>query len=221
MTLGFDGVEFSIDGFLVVNSDGDGEVTDNSVVCWGKGEFSFFGNEFSANSDGFTFSVFGEEFWNNDTNDISGGSNVQEFGKEIGDIKSVSGGVGGFHKGVEGVLSEVSLSSFSLWVSDWVSNWGVFAWSLAVLVEEFTKDGHLEDVIRGESWSSSDLRVVGGNTSEVWDGLLNTVLDEILVDGGINNGANFSLNLLDDSWDNSRFDKWDEDGGDLSNESTS
>lgn len=221
MTLGFDGVEFSIDGFLVVNSDGDGEITDNSVVCWGKGEFSFFGNEFSANSDGFTFSVFGEKFWNNDTNDISGGSNVQKFGKEIGDIKSVSGGVGGFHKGVEGVLSEVSLSSFSLWVSDWVSNWGVFAWSLAVLVEEFTKDGHLEDVIRGESWSSSDLRVVGGNTSEVWDGLLNTVLDEILVDGGINNGANFSLNLLDDSWDNGRFDKWDEDGGNLSNESTS
>lgn len=205
MTDGVNVVEFGIDGFLVVNSDGNGKVSYNRVVFWGKGEFSFFGNEFSGNSDGFTFSVFGDEFWDNDTNNISGGSNVQEFGKEIGDIKSVSGGVGGFHKGVEGVLSEVSLSSFSLWVSDWVSNWGVFAWGLAVFVEEFTKDGHLKDVIGGEGWTSSDLRVVGGNTSEVWDGLLDTILDEILVDSGINDGSNLSLDLFDDSWNNGGF----------------
>lgn len=201
LTDGFDVVEFSIDGFLVVNSDGNGKVSSNLVISWSKFGFSLLGDEFSFDSDGFTFSVFGNEFWNNNTNGISGSSNVQ-FGEEVGNIKSVLGGVSRFQKGVDGVLSEVSLSSFSFWGSDWVSNWSVFAWSFAVLVEEFTKDGHLEDVVSGEGWSSSDLRVVSGNTSKIWDGFLDTVLNEILVDGSINDGSNLSLNLFDNGWDN-------------------
>ena len=57
----------------------------------------------------------------------------------------------------------------------------------------------------------SILSVVTGDSSKIWDGFLVSVDDEVLVDGGVNNGNNLSLNLFDNKWDNGGFEQWDED----------
>ena len=55
------------------------------------------------------------------------------------------------------------------------------------------------------------MSVVTGDSSKIWDGFLVSVDDEVLVDGGVNNGNNLSLNLFDNKWDNGGFEQWDED----------
>jgi hypothetical protein len=55
------------------------------------------------------------------------------------------------------------------------------------------------------------LSVVTSDSSKIWNGFLVSVDDEVLVDGGVNNGNNLSLNLFDNKWDNGGFEKWDED----------
>ena len=87
-----------------------------------------------------------------------------------------------------------------------------------VLVEEISEDGHLEDVVGGELGTGSVLSVVSSDSSKIWDGLLVSVDDEVLVDSGINNGNNLSLNLLDYKWDNGGLEEWDEYGSNLGNE---
>jgi len=214
---GFDVVEFSIDGFFVVNGDSDSKVEISLVSGWHHGDNTFFSDEFSFDSNSFTFTVFGKDFWNNDSKVISGNSNVQ-FGEEIGDIKGVLGRESGFKKGVDGVLRKESLGGFSSDGSGWEGNWGVGGWGSNVLVVEFTSDGHLEDVVSGESGTFTVLSVVSGDSSKIWDGLFASVDDEVLVDGGVNDGNNLSLNLFDNKWDNGGFEHWDEDGSNLGNE---
>jgi len=128
------------------------------------------------------------------------------------------GGESGFHKGVEGILGEISLSRCTTWVSDWHGNWGIFAWGLDVLVVEESRDSHLEKIVSGEAGTSSILSVVSSDSGKVWDGFLVSINDEVLVNGGVNDGSNLSLNLFDNEWNDGRFEKWDEDGGNLSNE---
>lgn len=128
------------------------------------------------------------------------------------------GGESGFHKGVEGILGEISLSSLTTWVSGWHGDWGIFAWGLVVLVIEESRDSHLEDVVSGEGGTCSLLSVVGSDSSKVWDGFLVSINDEVFVNGGVNDGSNLSLNLFDNEWNDGRFEKWDEDGCNLGNE---
>lgn len=61
------------------------------------------------------------------------------------------------------------------------------------------------------------MSVVSGDSSKIWDGLLISVDDEVLVDGGVNDGNNLSLNLFDNKWNNGGFEEWDEDGGNFGN----
>jgi hypothetical protein len=91
------------------------------------------------------------------------------------------------------------LSSF---LSNWEGNWSVFGWSFNVLVEEVSEDGHLGDVVGGKGSTFSILSVVSGDTGKIWDGFLVSVNDEVLIDGGVNNGDDLSLNLLDNEWNN-------------------
>jgi hypothetical protein len=128
------------------------------------------------------------------------------------------GGVGGFHEGVESILGKGSLGSLSSGISDWHGNWGIFGWSGGILVEEISEDRHLEDVVGGESGTLTVLSVVSGDSSKIWDGLLVSVDDEVLVDGGVNDGNDLSLNLFDNKWNNGGLEEWDEDGGNLGNE---
>jgi hypothetical protein len=65
------------------------------------------------------------------------------------------------------------------------------------------------------------LRVVSGDTGKVWDGFLVTILDEVLVDGSVNDGLDLGLNSADNGWEDCRFEKWDEDGSNLGNEGSS
>jgi hypothetical protein len=110
------------------------------------------------------------------------------------------------------------LSSLSTGLSDWEGNWGIFGWGSNVLVEEISEDRHLEDVVGGEGGTFTILSVVSGDSGKIWDGFLVSVDDEVLVDGGVNDGGDLSLNLLDNEWDNGGFEKWDEDGSDLGDE---
>lgn len=110
------------------------------------------------------------------------------------------------------------MSSLSTGLSDWEGNWGIFGWGSNVLVEEISEDGHLEDVVGGEGGTFTILSVVSGDSGKIWDGFLVSVDDEVLVDGGVNDGGDLSLNLLDNEWDNGGFEKWDEDGSDLGDE---
>lgn len=103
-------------------------------------------------------------------------------------------------------------------LSDWEGNWGIFGWGSNVLVEEISEDRHLEDVVGGEGGTFTILSVVSGDSGKIWDGFLVSVDDEVLVDGGVNDGGDLSLNLLDNEWDNGGFEKWDEDGSDLGDE---
>lgn len=110
------------------------------------------------------------------------------------------------------------MSSLSTGLSDWEGNWGIFGWGSNVLVEEISEDRHLEDVVGGEGGTFTILSVVSGDSGKIWDGFLVSVDDEVLVDGGVNDGGDLSLNLLDNEWDNGGFEKWDEDGSDLGDE---
>lgn len=62
------------------------------------------------------------------------------------------------------------------------------------------------------------MSVVSGDSSKIWDSLLISVDDEVLVDSGVNDGNDLSLNLFDNKWNNGGFEEWDEDGGNLGNE---
>jgi len=149
LTDGLDIVRFEIDGFLVVDGDSNGKGEIKCVVGWGKGEFTFLGDEFTFKSDSFSRSIFGKDFWNNDSEVVSGNSHVQ-FGEEVSNIKGVLGGETSFQEGVEGVLREESLGRLTVGVSDWHGNWGVFRWGSNVLIEEVSGERHFEEVISGE-----------------------------------------------------------------------
>lgn len=217
LSSGEDVVQFNVHGLFSVNGNGDGDAGSDAVVGWGEGEFTFFGDELSCKTNSFSRSVFGKDFWNNESHVISGNCDVQ-FGKEIGDIKFVSSGEGRLKKSVEGILGKVSLSSLTGWVSDWEGNWGIFGWSSNILVEEISEDGNFGNVVGGDDGTWSIKSVVSGDSSKIWDSFLISIDDEVLVDGGINDSDDLSLNLFDNEWDNGGFEKWDEDGSDLGNE---
>jgi len=175
------------------------------VVSFGKRDNTFFSDEFTFKSNSFTFTVFGKDFWNNDSKVISGNSDVQ-FGEEISDIKGVSGRESSFQKGVEGEFGKESLSCLTGCVSDWHGNWCVGGWGIFDTVIERSDDGHLEDVVGGEGGTFTVLRVVSGDSSKIWDSFLVSVLDEVSVNSGINDSADLSLNLFDNKWDNGGFE---------------
>ena len=107
------------------------------------------------------------------------------------------------------------MSSLTGWVSDWEGNWGIFGWSGNILVEEISEDGNFGDVGGSDDGTWSIESVVSGDSSKIWDSFLISIDDEVLVDGGVNDGDDLSLNLLDNEWDNGGFEKWDEDGSNL------
>jgi hypothetical protein len=198
---GLDVVEFSVDGLFTVNSNGNSEVNVNLVVLWGQSENTFLGDEFTFKSNSFSRSIFGKDLWNNKSKVVSGNSDAQ-FREEIGDIKSVSSGETRLHESVKGILREITLTGLSSFLSNWEGNWSVFGRSFNVLVEEVSEDGHLGDVVGGKGSTFSILSVVSGDTGKIWDGFLVSVNDEVLIDGGVNNGDDLSLNLLDNEWNN-------------------
>ena len=121
--------------------------------------------------------------------------------------------------GVEDVVGQISLEIFALWVSESEGGWGEFGWLNVLGIEEGTVESHGGNSI-GADLDTVHLGVVESDSSEVWNNLLGTVQLQVLVDGGANSGFDGILKLSDNQWDEGALEEWDEDGSNLSDQSS-
>lgn len=88
-----------------------------------------------------------------------------------------------------------------------------------VSIKEGSIDTTLEDSLR-DFGTLAHLSIIEGNTGEVWDDSLGSVLLEILIDGGVDKGSNGGLSGRDNLGKNSALQERDQDVGNLGDGST-
>jgi len=114
----------------------------------------------------------------------------------------------------------VTLESLTCGISQCEGSWGncVGLWSIGI--GECSIQGNLKDILVGDGWTSQVLRVVEGDTSEVWDSDSCSILDKVWVDGASHEILDSRLDGTDNGWDKRALNKWYQDTGDLSNSSS-
>jgi hypothetical protein len=205
---------------LIVNGDKDLQVTLGRCLTIGEACLAWFNDKFATEADSLAGTVLGEDLWNEYSKVVSGDSHIQVLREQVGDIERVTGGECGLECSGHGILSQVSLTIFAFWITDVESGW-CGGWCFNMLrIKEGAIDAHLENVGIGELWAA-DLGVVSSDTAKIWNLFLAAIDLEILVNLCVDGGDGSGLNLLDQLWDHGVLEKWDENVGDLGDESTS
>lgn len=140
--------------------------------------------------------------------------------EEIGNVKSVTSEEARLEGGVQNVVGQIPLEIFTLWVSESEGGWGESGWLKVLSIEEGSVESHGGNSIGGDLDTLAHLGVVEGDTSEVWNNLLVSVQLQVLVDGSGNSGFDGVLKLSDNQWDKGALEEWDEDGSNLSDQSS-
>lgn len=81
----------------------------------------------------------------------------------------------------------MELGGSSIWVSKWEINWRLVGdYALVVGVVESTIDSHLEISLIVDLSIGSHLRVVNGDTGELWDRNMSSINCKVLIDSSVN-----------------------------------
>ena len=201
------GLDVDVEVELGVSTTVSGEVSDTSLV-----------DQSTSDLDGGSLSVDILEFWDDEGENVSIDGHVEVLLEELGDIEGVSSVESRGVERVDEVLGDVELEILSSGVSKLEGGWGK-VWVEAHVrgVEPGSVNVHLQvGGVGGNDWSV-DLRVVNSESTEAWDWLLNTVLGQVLVGSGVNDGLELVLNSRDDFWEDSRLQESDEGRGNLVN----
>jgi len=108
---------------LAVNSDSNLQIARGRCLTFGELSSACALDKLATESNCLIGSVLCEDLWDENAKVVSGHSHVQVLLEQISDVERVASGEGGLESSCNGVLSQVGLSIFALWIMDVESSW--------------------------------------------------------------------------------------------------